>query len=80
MPNTKGRGRRFGRMGGGSGSGRGSGMGAEGKCVCLKCGYSTPKKPAVKCLDERCPTCGTALVRKGGAHYINGIQKKNKEV
>lgn len=60
--------------------GGGRGMGPSGRCVCLKCGYSVPKKAGVPCLDERCPSCGTALVREGGAHYRQGKANKKEEV
>jgi hypothetical protein len=71
MPNGRG------GSGGGrrSGSGRGRGMGPSGDCICVKCGYSSPKKAGVPCLDERCPKCGTALVREGGAHYQQAKKK-----
>jgi len=62
-----------GRGGGGSGrrsgSGRGGGMGSLGKCVCVKCGYSSPKKAGIPCMEEKCPKCGNVLLRQDGAHY-----------
>ncbi len=79
MPNGRGSGR-SGGMGRRSGSGGGRGLGPSGKCVCMKCGYSAPKRAGVPCLDERCPTCGAALVREGGAHYQQSVKNKNKEV
>ena len=51
-------------------------MGPSGTCVCLKCGYSISKRQGVPCLDERCPKCGAALVRKGGDHYFNANKTK----
>ena len=47
-----------------------------GTCVCLKCGYSISKRRGVPCLDEKCPKCGAALVRKGGDHYFNANKTK----
>lgn len=64
----------------GRGSGGGRGLGAYGTCVCLKCGYSMVKKAGKPCLDERCPTCGTALVREGGTHFQQSVKNKKKEV
>ena len=78
MPGGRGVGRGSGGIGRGSGSGRGGGMGSTGKCVCMKCGYSTIKKAGIPCIDERCPTCGNVLFREGGTHYNKA--KKNKEV
>jgi len=60
------------------------GMGSSGNCVCIKCGYTATKKPGVPCREERCPKCGTALLREGGAHYSAAMtamkKKKEKEV
>jgi hypothetical protein len=64
----------------GRGSGGGRGLGASGRCVCMKCGYSASKNIGIPCLDERCPSCGSALVREGGAHYQQSIKNKKKEV
>ena len=47
----------------------GGGLGAGGFCLCPKCGQRTPHNPARPCLDERCATCGVALVREGSAHH-----------
>ncbi len=59
------------------GKGKGEGMGPIGNCVCVKCGYSTSKKPGIPCMDEKCPECGTVLLREGSPHYI--IAKKKQE-
>jgi len=69
----QGRGRGQG-AGGGSGSGggsqgRGQGLGAGGFCVCPKCGQRVPHRQGVPCLEERCATCGVAMVREGSAHH-----------
>ena len=58
-----------------SGPGKGEGMGPIGNCVCVKCGYSTSKKPGIPCMDEKCPECGTVLLREGSPHYINAKKK-----
>ena len=69
MPEGRGSNRTGRGMGRGSGSGRGLGMGIVGNCVCVKCGYSTPKKAGVPCVEERCPKCNNILFREGGEHY-----------
>ena len=60
-----------GRMGGG-------GMGAGGACICPKCGHREPHKPGVQCLEERCPECGSAMVREGSAHHQQ-IESRRKQ-
>jgi hypothetical protein len=63
----QGAGRGFGR-GGGQGRGRG-GLGGGGFCICPKCGKRTPHHAGMPCLDERCTSCGAALVREGSFHH-----------
>lgn len=41
-----------------------SGRGPDGKCVCLKCGYSIPHKRGVPCSILECPKCNLNLERK----------------
>jgi len=68
-----GRGRGQGRGRGAEGSGRrhrgGQGIGAGGFCICPKCGWRAPHRAGVPCLDERCPTCGVAMLREGSPHH-----------
>lgn len=47
----------------------GRGMGAAGFCICPKCGYRKPHQAGVRCMDERCPQCGSVLVREGSYHH-----------
>ncbi|MDY6933485.1 MAG: hypothetical protein SVZ03_04585 [Spirochaetota bacterium] len=64
--------------GGGSGTGRGRGGGASrmgrmggtrpgsgpsGNCRCPSCGATVPHSVGVPCYDEKCPKCGTAMIR-----------------
>ena len=65
-------GRGFGQGGQSSGgrSGEGGGLGSGGFCVCPKCGHRVPHKRGVPCLDERCSTCGVAMVREGSPHHL----------
>lgn len=46
----------------------GQGMGPAGFCVCPKCGFRKEHLPGVPCVEERCPSCGVALVREGSEH------------
>lgn len=58
-----------------------SGTIPNGECVCVKCGYESPKNLGIRCIDERCPKCGAILLRKGGFHYKAAKKKiKIKEV
>ena len=70
----------YGNKGGGArsggGRGRGGGMGAVGNCVCVKCGYTTAKKPGIPCLQEKCPHCGSVLMREGGKHYQQAVKQE----
>lgn len=46
-----------GRMGG-------FGAGPDGKCVCSKCGHTTPHKRGTPCYKMKCPKCGSPMTRK----------------
>jgi uncharacterized protein len=54
-------------MGQGTGAGRGrmSGRCTEptGECLCPRCGEKLPHQPGVPCLQQKCPKCGTPMVR-----------------
>ncbi|MGB9750378.1 MAG: ferredoxin [Caldisericia bacterium] len=56
------------------------GMGPIGFCICPKCGYKKPHIPGIPCRDEKCPNCGSILVREGSYHHtlIEERKKKNK--
>ena len=44
-------------------------MGSGGFCLCPKCGKKFPHGSGLRCMDERCPDCGVALVREGSDHH-----------
>jgi hypothetical protein len=66
-----GRGSGAGRGGGsGRGGGRGGGRmggsraaGPSGYCLCPNCGERKPHVTGVPCYQEKCPKCGTVMVR-----------------
>lgn len=86
----RGRGGGMGRGGGGGmgrgggGMGRGGGrrgsdsaaLGADGACVCPKCSAQSAHSAGVPCMDERCPSCGCALVREGSPHHQQLLRRQ----
>ena len=63
-------------MGGGRGGGRGAGGGGVGRmggpfaagpggtCVCPNCGHRQPHTAGVPCYRQKCPKCGTQMIRE----------------
>jgi hypothetical protein len=63
-----GRGRGTG-SGGGRGGGRGrmggqKAAGPDGFCVCPKCGHKAKHIAGQPCFEQKCPKCGTQMVRE----------------
>lgn len=56
-----GRGRQS-RLGAGGGRAGGNGFQA-GFCECPNCGTRVPHQPGKPCIDEKCPQCGSKMVR-----------------
>jgi hypothetical protein len=54
----------------------GFGQGLSGKCICVKCGYSSAKKRAIPCKEEKCPNCGTILLRENGFHHNQYLKRQ----
>jgi hypothetical protein len=54
-----------GRGTGAGGRGRmgGRGLGPEGECLCPQCGERAPHERGIPCYEQKCPKCGTAMVR-----------------
>jgi hypothetical protein len=63
-------GRGQGRGGGGQGKRQGMGggnkpgSGPSGNCVCSKCGYKEEHLVSERCVERKCPKCGTQMVRE----------------
>jgi len=76
----QGRGTGRGGRGSGAGSGRGGGAGRGGQrqgrmggpaaagpggdCVCPNCGHRKPHTVGIPCTQEKCPQCGTQMIRE----------------
>jgi predicted Fe-Mo cluster-binding NifX family protein len=61
-------------MGGGRGSGRGRGLagGPSDSCVCPQCGQKEQHERGVRCFEQKCPKCGTAMIREQKEIIKNG--------
>lgn len=44
-------------------------MGPGGQCVCPHCGGRLPHRRGRHCQNERCPDCGTKMLREGSQRY-----------
>ena len=51
-------------LGLGRGKNKGGAMGTGGYCVCAKCGTRQPHKRNVVCTTNKCPNCGTTMIRE----------------
>lgn len=53
------------RQGFSRGRGRmgGRALGPGGECICPKCGYKTPHQRAIPCYQQKCPKCGTLMIK-----------------
>jgi len=40
------------------------GTGPGGNCVCPDCGEKIPHKPGTPCTSEKCPKCGSKMLRE----------------
>ena len=55
--------RGFGRGQGRNRNAGGFGLGPSGKCVCPKCGHEITHTRGTPCFQQKCPKCGTQMVR-----------------
>jgi predicted RNA-binding Zn-ribbon protein involved in translation (DUF1610 family) len=59
-----GRGRGHGGRGLGRGQGTKPGSGPGGNCICPNCGHKEPHRVGQRCIELRCPKCGTNMIRE----------------
>jgi len=57
----------------------GPGLGPGGFCFCPQCGFKKPHQAGVPCVQERCPHCGSAMVREGSGHHRLVEEKKSEK-
>ncbi|MDX1812780.1 MAG: ferredoxin [Gammaproteobacteria bacterium] len=54
-------------------------MGVGGFCICPKCDTRIEHRDGIPCQDERCPQCGSKMLREGSEHHKMFLEKhKNK--
>ena len=59
-------------------SGEERGKGPAGLCICPECGLKQLHEAGKPCRKEKCPKCGTEMVREGSYHHIT-MKKKGGE-
>ena len=50
-------------------------MGPAGECICPKCRVRIAHRRGVPCQEERCPDCGTKMLRVGSDDYVLWMKK-----
>jgi hypothetical protein len=58
---------------------RDEGLGPEGQCICPKCGRRSRHEPGLPCQEDRCPECGTRLLREGSEHHALWLRKHGED-
>jgi Zn-finger nucleic acid-binding protein len=51
-------------------------MGEGGFCVCMHCGTKILHRENISCRAQRCPKCGTAMLREGSRHHLLALENK----
>jgi hypothetical protein len=54
-------------------------LGPGGFCICPKCGYKKGHYPNVPCLEEKCPKCGSKLMRENGVSYQKLLKNRSEK-
>ena len=53
-------------------------LGPGGSCFCPKCEKKIPHRQGTPCQEEKCPKCGSRMLREGSYHHDLFQQKKQK--
>ena len=53
-------------------------MGPVGFCLCPKCKEKIPHRRGIPCQEEKCPKCGSRMLREGSYHHDLLQQKKQR--
>lgn len=57
-------------------NGHSQGLGSGGNCICVKCGYRAQHRAGIPCRNEKCPKCGTPLLRENSYHHELFLKKQ----
>ena len=53
-------------------------LGPGGFCFCPKCNERIPHRRGIPCQEEKCPQCGSRMLREGSYHHDLFQQKQQK--
>ncbi len=54
------------------------GMGGGGFCICPKCNEKIPHKAGMPCKEEKCPKCGSRMMREGSSCHEKLLEKRTR--
>ncbi len=52
-------------------------MGQGGFCICLKCEIRQEHKSGKPCKSQKCPKCGSGMLRENSYQYINELKNQD---
>jgi len=55
------------------------GMGRGGMCICPRCSHKIPHRRGVPCQDERCPKCGSVMLREDSYHHRKLEERRSRK-
>ena len=51
----------------------------EGFCICPECGEKIPHQNGLACKEEKCPNCGTKMMREFSYAFIKLTRFRKKD-